>query len=171
MISKSSNNRGQTLPDYAIAFGIFMLAVLLAFASTTQLFEPYQSEQERIGEANRIANNLSHTTLVSDETQQYILDEDCTVSAFQAFKGNSTTLYSKCDYTSDISSIGYREYFGIKDDRAINVNIVDESGSTITKSGVQLSFGSDVPDVANTTNAYRMVKLDNTEYRIRVTTW
>lgn len=172
MIQKNSrNNRGQTIPDYAIAFGVFMLAVLLAFAATSQLFEPYQSEQERIGEANRVANHLVHTSLLSDETQQYVLDKDCTVSAFQAFKGNSPTLYDKCYYEDNIDDVSYRNYIGLKNDRAISVAIVDDSNSIITQNGVQMTFGSNVPDVANTTNAYRMVKLDGQQYRVRVTTW
>lgn len=171
MISKHSKNRGQTIPDYAIAFGVFMLAVILAFSATSQLFEPYESQQERIGESNRIANNLIHTSLISDSTSQYVLDKDCTVSAFQAFKGNSTTLYDKCHYTDDIDDMSHREYMGMKNDRAVHVAIVDDSNSAISKDGVQLSFGSDVPDAANTTNSYRMIKLDGDEYRLRVTTW
>lgn len=171
MLSKGQQNRGQTLPDYAIAFGIFMLAVLIAFSATSELFEPYQTGQERIGESNRIANNLIHTTLISDDTQQYVLDGDCTSSAFQAFKGNSPTLYDKCNYSDNIDDVPYRDYFGIKDDRAIRVAVIDTSGSVVSHNGVTLEFGSTVPDVANTTNAYRMVRLDGDEYRLRVTTW
>lgn len=172
MISKgTTRNRGQTLPDYAIAFGIFMLAILIAFSSSSELFDPYQSEQERISESNRIGNQLVQTTLISDQTQQYILDEECTVSAFQAFKGNSTTIYDKCYYTDNIDDSTYREYMGMKEQRSVNVALINSSGATIQVNGVTLTFGSNVPDVANTTNSYRMVKLNGAHYRLRVTTW
>lgn len=171
MIHQNNSKIGQTLPDFAIAFGIFMLAVLISFSATHTLFQPYQTTQERIGEADRLANRLTYTTFTTPQEKPYVLDKDCTVSAIESFNGNNPTLYDKCQYTSNIKSITYKEYLGISDRRGVRVVIVDANGNIESLNGTTLKFGSTVPEKANTTNSYRMVYLNGNIYRLKVTAW
>lgn len=171
MIRNNSSGSGQTLPDFAIAFGIFMLAVVISFSATSTLFQPYQTTQERIGEADRVANHLTYTTFAEEDANQYILDEDCTVSGMEALQGSNPTLHDKCRYDSSINDNTYREYLGLEEDREIHVTIVDADGNIETLDGTTLEFGADIPEVADTTNSYRMVQINDNIYRLKVTIW
>lgn len=173
MFENGSGQNGQTLPDFALAFGVFMIAITIAYSSTTVLFAPYQTTQERIGESDRIANRLVTTTLTaeSEVPHRYVLEQDCVTSAFDAINGNSPTLHDKCDYTDDIDDVDYSTYLGLEEERGMRIAIIDADANVVTRDGVTLEAGGNVPEVAETTNAYRMVKIDGDLFRLRVTVW
>lgn len=172
MITILSQNRGQTLPDYVVAFGIFFLAISLAFGSTYSLFTPFESTYERVGEGDRVANTLVQTTFTEQGTRHYVLDADCTASAVNAFNGNSTQTYKKCNYdSSTITSVTHEKYIGLEKGTNIHVEIVDSSGNIATVNSTDLVFGDNVPTTANTSNSVRMVDINGDLYKLRVTVW
>lgn len=176
-LSNPFDDKGQTLPEFALAFGIFFLVVLVTFSVSYSLFEPFSTTSERVSTADRVSNQLVQSTFVESGDQTYVTSDRCIISSVQALNGESTELYTEeCGYTSEIQSQSYEEYFGLSPERGAKITIVDNDSNNVVYSTadgpIELTFGDDsVPDQAETTVSKRFVKVNDSIYQLEVILW
>ena len=109
--------RGQTVIDFAIAMGVFLVAVTFVFSFIPSLTTPFvEGNQDTSVTADRVASHLAEGAL-GDPADPFVLDQDCT----EAFFDTSATIPSDCGY--DGSSL--YERVGVDGDR-LNVNVTIE---------------------------------------------
>lgn len=167
-----SDKEGQTLPDFALAFGIFIIGIGVAFGATSSLFQQYNTNQDYISEGDRIANQLISNTLIEEDGTRYMLSQECTVTVFQAFNEESVQADEKCGYNSSIENQTVNEYFGHGDEGGgINFSIVDAENNIVTHNGQELETGNSIPDIANTTTSIRLIEFSGEVYELRVVVW
>lgn len=77
--------RAQTTLDFAIAMGVFLVALAFVFAFVPGMFQPFQTNApETTTFGNRIADQVAGGTLVESEDEVPALDIACTVEFFRA---------------------------------------------------------------------------------------
>lgn len=172
----NDSKRGQTLPEFALAFGIFFLVILITFSVSYSLFQPFSTTSEQVSEADRVTNQLVQSTFVEKTDQTYVTSDRCILSTVQAFNGEDPEIYpTECGYTSDINSLEYDDYFALSEQRGAQVTIVDDSQNTVVyNSGgdsVELKFGDNIPDQAQTTVSKRFVRVNGSLYQLEVVLW
>lgn len=75
--------RGQTTLDFAIGTGVFLIVVTFVLAFVPGMLQPFEaSTQQETAAADRIADQLTTEVLVSDISEPYRLDRDCTLAFF-----------------------------------------------------------------------------------------
>lgn len=164
--------RGQTLPEYALAFGIFFVAIIITLSISVSLFQPFQTSAQEISESDRIANQLVQSTFISDTGQKYVTSDECVVTAVQMFQEppDSTPL-ENCQYDDSIETLTYKEYLGIENVSGARIRVIDEERTTVTYNSVDLEFGDDVPTQAQTSRSVRFITINNNIYQLEVVSW
>jgi hypothetical protein len=115
--------RGQTVIDFAIAMGVFLVAVAFVFTFIPSLTTPFvEGNQDRSVTADRVASHLAEGAL-GDPADTFVLNDSC---ATDFFAGTSN---SDCGY----SGSDFYERVGVNDDR-LGVNVTVEQVKT-TASG------------------------------------
>ena len=124
----TDSTRAQTPLDFAIAMGVFLVAVIFVFTFIPSMTTPYvEGNQDRSVTANRVADHLSEGAL-GDPADPFVLNGSCA----EVFFNESTVdgdIPSTCGYSGDNLS----ERVGVNDDR-LGVNVTVEQVDT-TASG------------------------------------
>lgn len=77
-------DRGQTTLDFAVGFGVFLVALAFVVAFVPGMLDPFVGgTQAETPAANRVADDLAQR-LLGDVDQPYALDTDCTRAFFTA---------------------------------------------------------------------------------------
>ena len=118
-----TDSRAQSPLDFAIAMGIFLVAVTFVFTFIPSLTAPFvEGNQDRSATADRVASHLAEGAL-GDPADPFVVDETCATDFF------ADTSNSDCGY----SGSDFYERVGVNGDRLrVNVTVEqvdpDESG-------------------------------------------
>lgn len=169
------NNRGQTVLDFAIAMGIFLLALAFVFTFIPSLTAPFvDGTQEQPSVSDRVASHLVEGGL-ADPNQPYVLDVECTRALFDEDTeeplDEDVSISDGCDVNYDGDSTA--EQVGVSDRLDVQLELArgDGSGDTetlyyendeiVTDSGeIELIVGDDPTGDGSTTVARRVVSID-----------
>lgn len=158
-----SDERAQTLNDFAIGTTIFLFTVLFVFAFVPSIFSPF-GLQSGTGDAINVDRSAEHLTnsVLSDSDQPMVIDGECT----QAFFSNTTV--SGCEYSPEpmAQTLGHGDTY-----RPMNITIETQSGSTVTYNSVDLTRGDSPTTEDEITAVRRVVYLDGNTYGLVVKTW
>lgn len=114
------SSRGQTAIDFAIAMGVFLIAVAFVFTFIPSLTTPFvEGSQDRSVASDRVASHLSEGAL-GDPADPFVADADCTTVFFNESSDDSD-IPSHCGYSGD----GLYERVGVDGSR-LNVNVTIE---------------------------------------------
>ena len=109
--------RGQTVIDFAIAMGVFLVAVTFVFSFIPSLTTPFvEGNQDRSVTADRVASHLAEGAL-GDPANPYVVDGGCA----EVFFTGSTPVPDQCGYSG--STLGDR--VGVDTER-LRVNVTIE---------------------------------------------
>lgn len=119
-----AGERAQTTLDFAIAMGIFLLAVAFVFTFIPSLTSPFiDSNQDRSVVADRTASHLSEGAL-GDPSDPLVLEEPCST----AFFGN-TDVPAECGGMGNYTSDQPRKRLGLSDDIGFYIRLVQVNSS------------------------------------------
>ena len=108
-------SRAQTTLDFAIAMGVFLLAIAFVFSFIPSLTAPFvDGDQELSAATDRTASHLAEGAL-GDVDDPYVVREDC-MSAF--FDNQSAP--DRCGFSGDDT----RAHLGLSDRHHVEVEIV-----------------------------------------------
>lgn len=167
-------DRGQTMPDFVVAIGIFLLTIAFIVSFVPELTVPYQ-EQENPLIAERATSDLVETRLAASDTPGS-LKKSCVLAFF-----NGTTV-PDCEYDTDSP---LTDQLGISPQYSVNVTLsrshpdsaeldvlCANDGSISTCGTDQLSVGPRVPrDNRQVATARRTVYVDGKDAVLRVRVW
>ncbi|KPN31412.1 hypothetical protein SY89_02158 [Halolamina pelagica] len=160
------DERGQTVLDYAIGVGIFLVAVTFVVATIPGMFAPFVGAGDA-QIADRVATSLSTERLGSPD-EQYLLDRSCTVAFFEQLDGGAA-VPADCRFDSSATTI--QEMFALDDGQAVQITVENASGGAAVVDGTTLSAGDDPPSSVSVTTARRTVAIDGTTYWLEVRAW
>ena len=176
------NNRGQTPPEYPIAFGIFIFAVFLTLGSLSSVLLPYSSSAQEYSLANASTDIISQE-FVTEGEPNYILDHRCAEPAFRTLDGESPTIPPDCQYSQqalqqvqagNLTAEEFLQLHSKQEQYYIALLDQSSSGSVITNpsTGYDYEIGTDPPDSApNIISVDRIVLIDDTKVILRVIVW
>ncbi|WP_049980473.1 DUF7287 family protein [Halolamina rubra] len=162
----AADDRGQTVLDYAIGVGIFLVAVMFVVATIPGMFAPFVGAGDA-QIADRVATSLSTERLGAPD-EPYLLERDCTVAFFGRLDGDDPDA-DGCRF--DTSADTLQEMFALDSSQAIQVRIEKSDGAAAVIDGRTLSAGGDPPSSVSVTTARRTVAIDGTTYWLEVRAW
>lgn len=182
-----TGNRAQTTLDFAIAMGVFLLAVAFVFTFVPSLTAPFaDSDQEHTAVADRVANHLAEGAL-ADPNEPYVLDVTCATAFFEPHDDPSA---DHCGFTNDAVELEQR--IGVSDRPSVNVTVeriddttqertvlCDDDGTIVEVTDcdpgedgvVAYRIGDDPEGVGSITVARRVVSVDGTDATLFVRVW
>ena len=120
----TGQNRAQTPLDFAIAMGIFLLAVTFVFTFIPSLTAPFvQGDQDKSVTADRVASHLAEGAF-GEPGDPFVVDDDCARPFFDESTDDGD-IPSTCGYSGD--ELGER--VGVDTDR-LQVNVTIEQVNT-----------------------------------------
>lgn len=171
----SRPDRAQTVIDFGVGAGVFIIAVGVVFAFVPAIFEPFSGAASSTPVvADRAVDHLSGSLLAADPASPGTLSPACTVSFF-----NETNESDYCGFDGDDPPT---ELLGIGD-REVNVTLRHPEDSPRTGPPVD---GSDLDSVAfdgpltretggstptDVTVSSRIVSIEGEQYRLVVKVW
>ena len=112
--------RGQTVIDFAIAMGVFLVAVAFVFTFIPSLTTPFvEGNQDRSVTADRVASHLAQGAL-GDPADPFVVDEACAEVFFDA-NSIDDDIPPGCGFSGDTT----HERVGVDGDR-LHVNVTIE---------------------------------------------
>lgn len=109
--------RGQTVIDFAIAMGVFLVAVTFVFSFIPSLTTPFvQGNQDTSVTADRVASHLAQGAL-GDPADPFVVDDACA----EVFFDDTPSIPSGCGYSGST----FYDRIGVDGDRQ-NVNVTIE---------------------------------------------
>lgn len=178
------DGRAQTTLDFAIAMGVFLLAVAFVFTFIPSLTSPFiDGNQEQSAIADRVASNLVEGSL-ADPNEPYILNTTCTTGFFGQ---DDSAAVNGCGYDTDNGA--YRHRIGVSERPKINISLVqideetrdqstlcyDDAGETVvTVDGscdTPYRIGADPETAESITVARRVVSIDGRDATLFVRVW
>lgn len=170
----SRSDRGQTMPDFVVAIGIFLLTIAFVVSFVPEMTVPYQ-EQENPLIAERATSDLAETRLAASGSPAS-LEKSCVLAFF-----NRTTV-PDCEYDTDSP---LSEQLGISSQYSVNVTLsrsrpdsaelevlCANDGSIGTCGTDPLSVGPRVPrDNRQVATARQTVYVDGKDAVLRVRVW
>ncbi|NHX36231.1 MULTISPECIES: DUF7287 family protein [Halolamina] len=160
------DERGQTVLDYAIGVGIFLVAVTFVVATIPGMFAPFVGAGDA-QIADRVATSVATERLGAPD-EPYLLDRNCTVAFFDQLDGG-TTVPSDCRFDTDATTI--QGMFALEPGQAMQIRIENTGGGAAVVDGTTLAAGSDPPSGVSVTTARRTVAIDGTTYWLEVRAW
>jgi len=161
--ARRPDERGQTLIDYAIGVGLFLLAVAFVFSYVPGMLDPFTAEQENVQLADRAATQLSEHHLARPG-EPFVLDAECTDKFFTGDPDVGGCPFD--DYGSDLSNA-----FGADDATHFEVSIVQADGTVVDRT-VPLTAGETPPSGSQAvTTARRAVHYRDRTYQLVVRVW
>jgi hypothetical protein len=167
-------DRGQTVIDFGIGAGIFVLTVALVFAFIPSLFEPFSSAASSSSiVADRTADHLTGSLLAVDPATPSVLSTACTA----AFFGGNDTLSTAAD-CEFVASEPVDEQLGVGG-RDVNVTVRNLGDSPSTGPAVQRTVDGTSYTLTKGTDGFRsdvsvasrVVLVDGDRYRLVVKVW
>lgn len=116
--------RAQTTLDFAIAMGVFLVALTFVFAFVPGMLQPFEEgSPEETTFGNRVANQLAGTTLV-DPGEVPVLDIGCTLEFFRTNPTGSPS----CPFDQSVDVPGqsdpaFVDRLGVSDRQRLNVTL------------------------------------------------
>jgi len=165
-------DRAQTVIDFAIGAGVFLIAVGFVFAFVPSLFEPFSSAAGSSPiVADRTADHLTGSMLVDDPANPTVLSAACTAAFFSGNEIEGVDCgFDPDDDTAALLGVG---------DRNVNVTIraPEDSPSTgpaqtltVDDTEYTLTRGTEgIPSDVST--ASRIVLIEDQRYRLVVKVW
>ncbi|WP_336136838.1 DUF7287 family protein [Natronomonas amylolytica] len=178
-----SGSRAQTTLDFAIAMGIFLLAIAFVFTFIPSLTAPFvDGDQDRSAVADRTASHLSEGAL-GDPNRPLVVEEPC-----------ATAFFDDSDAPPECGSIGNhtddqpRKRLGLSEDvgfyiRLVQVDasasgddryrtvcrtddgtVVHEEDSRCDSDDVSYEIGEDPESASSVTVARRIVTVDDCDF-------
>jgi len=158
-------DRGQTLIDYAVGVGLFLVAVAVVFSFVPGMLDPFSAEQEHVQLADRTASQLSEHSLAKPG-EPFVLDAACTDDFFDE---DGSTGACAFPFTQDGSNL--TAAIGANYLTRLNVTIAEADGTPVDR-GVRLTAGDDPGDVSGSvTSARRAVHYRDRTYQLVVRVW
>jgi hypothetical protein len=140
------DGRAQTTLDFAIAMGVFLLAVAFVFTFIPSLTAPFiDGNQEQSAIADRVASHLVEGSL-ADPDEPYVLDVTCTTGFFNATNGTAT---DHCGYTNDTTD--FQDRIGVTPRTHVNVTLVRVNATS--REVTPLCYDNDNDHLVNTSHA------------------
>lgn len=165
------DRRGQTVLDYGIGVGLFLVAVVVVLGTIPGMFAPFTTGADaQIGD--RVADSLAADVL-GDPANPYVLDAECTWEFFdQMDSGENAPTSCRFDTTVD----DLESMFGLGGTTSIHVSIsdFDRNVASLQVDGqgtVTLEAGDPIPTSASVTTARRTVHLEGQTYQLEVDVW
>ncbi|MFD1641092.1 DUF7287 family protein [Halohasta litorea] len=166
-------DRGQTVIDFGIGAGVFIIAVGIVFAFVPTLFEPFSTAAGSSPVvADRTADHLTGSMLAADPATPSVLSAACTA----AFFGPNESLGDTADCGFDTSE-PTGDLLGVDRDVNVTVRHLSDSPTTgppVTRSvdgtDYTLTRGDDSP-ASEVTVASRAVMIEGDQYRFVVKVW
>ncbi len=163
---RRGDDRGQTVLDYAIGVGIFLVAVTFVVATIPGMFSPFLGAGDT-QVADRVATSLA-TEQLGSPGEPYVLDADCTAAFFEQLDGGPAAS-DDCRFDTDATDL--QGMFALDAGQSMAVGIENASGGTALLDGTQLAAGGDPPDSVSVTTARRTVAIDGQTYWLEVRAW
>ena len=158
-------DRGQTLIDYTIGVGLFLIAVAVVFSYVPGMLDPLSAEQEHVQLADRTASQLSEHSLAKPG-QPFVLDAACTDDFFD---GDGAT--GSCTYPFPQDGSNLTAAIGANYLTRANVTIAEADGTPVDR-GVRLTAGDDpATGSGSVTTARRTVHYRDRTYQLIVRVW
>jgi uncharacterized protein (UPF0333 family) len=151
----SGDDRGQTLQDYALGIGIFILSVAIVLSFIPSILAPFNAPigDSVTARADRSSDRLTYS--LSEAEQLNVLN----VTETENFFANQS------------SSTEVREYLGLSKTTNVNVTIHDPSTDNVaTVNSVQLAAGEPYGDTPIAASS-RIVLVEGQPYRLTVRLW
>jgi hypothetical protein len=164
--SFEATDRGQTVLDFAIAVGIFFVALVFVLGTIPGIFAPFISGGDT-QVADRTATALSADTLGIPDTP-YVLNETCTAGFFSQLNGGPTAPTS-CRFDTNASDL--HTMLALEATINIRVEIEDPDGSAATIDATSLVAGGTLPERSTVTTARRTVGLEGQSHTLEVHVW
>jgi hypothetical protein len=165
MMDRGDGTRGQTATDFAIASGVFLVAVTLVLGFVPGMLSPFTVNQDNTIIADRVAGQLGQD-LLTEGTSSYDLHPRCTRDFFD---GKSKTT-GPCKYADKgVTDENLTDVLAVGDTVTVNVT-VENSSSIVTASGTELTVGQ-TADIGTVTTAERVVVLEGETLRLTVRVW
>lgn len=160
---RRTDDRGQTMIDFGIGAGIFLLAVAAVFILSPGMLDPFTTDQDQVGVADRTASQLTTSMLVADG-EPYVLDADCTDRFFDTSLASGSCPFSPGG--ADLPAT-----FNV--DAAFNVSIEQAGGGVVdTTTGAAMVAGPTPPDGGRSVVvSQRAVVYRGRTYRLFVRVW
>jgi len=186
MTTPRRSRRGQTTLDFAIAMGVFLLAVAFVFTFIPSLTAPFvDGNQEQTAVADRVASTLVEGSLAAPD-EPYVLNVTCTTGFFNETNASAT---DDCGYTNDTPD--HRRRLGVSDRPSVNVSLVrvnassrertplcsddSEDGAVVNESSadcdVVYQVGGNPGDGQSITVARRVVSINEKDATLFVRVW
>ncbi|MFC4356878.1 hypothetical protein ACFO0N_02820 [Halobium salinum] len=165
-------NRGQSTLDYAVGVSIFLVTVAGVVTFVPGMLDPFDSTQEDVGRADRLAESLAADLLVADPTEPYRLDGDCAREFFDAEGDGAGGL--DCRFGTDASDLGaalHAEGSGVRVTVEGPDGVVDADFDGDGTDDGSLAAGPTPPSSGNVAVAQRAVSYDGETYRLLVSVW
>lgn len=166
------DRRGQTVLDYGIGVGLFLVALVVVLGTIPGMFSPFTTGADaQIGD--RVADSLAGDVL-GDPANPYVLDATCTAAFFEHVNDDSYTAPTSCRFDTSVTSL--EAMFGLGGTTSIHVTILDfdRNAATLPLDGqgtITLEAGDPIPTSASVTTARRTVHLDGQTYQLEVDVW
>lgn len=168
-----SADRGQTMLDFVVAIGLFLLTIAFVVAFVPHLTAPY-GHQDQPAVAERAASELSANLLAGEAPS--VLEEACTV-AFLTSTGGSACPFDTADPLTTRLGVGDRYRVNVTLERNVTGDAATEvlcaNGGSIGACGSgRLAAGPDVPaDRRSLARSRRAVSVDGIDAVLEVTVW
>ncbi|MFC6974727.1 hypothetical protein ACFQL1_08570 [Halomicroarcula sp. GCM10025709] len=164
--------RGQTMLDFAVAVGLFLLTVAFVVAFVPQVTAPYQ-EQAHPAVAQRVAGGVADNLLAGDAPS--VLDEDCTV-AFFAQSGAAGCPFDTTAPLTEQVGVGPRHRLNLSLQRNVSgdatLEVLCGNGGAVGPCGTDpLRVGPAPPADRSLTTTRRAVAVGGTDAVLEVTVW
>ena len=119
----TGQDRAQTPLDFAIAMGIFLLAVTFVFTFIPSLTAPFvDGNQDKSATADRVASHLAEGGL-GDPAEPFVVNDDCARPFFDEL---NNSIPASCGFSDDgDGDYDFGEYVGVDTDR-LRVNVTIE---------------------------------------------
>jgi hypothetical protein len=161
-------DRGQTVLDFAIAVGIFFVALVFVLGTIPGMFAPFTGGGDT-QVADRVATSLGADTLGAPATP-YVLNETCTEGFFRQLESDGATpAPTSCRF--DTAAGDLYTMLALDTTISIRVEIQDLDGNTATLNGTDLVAGGSLPERSTVTTARRTVGVDGHSHTLEVHVW
>jgi hypothetical protein len=162
----ADDERGQTVLDYAIGIGIFLIAVTFVVATIPGMFSPFLGAGDT-QVADRVATSMATERLGAPD-EPYVLNRDCTVAFFEQVNNPDDDGSTPADCRFDTKADTLQRMFGLDPGQSIQVRIENTSDGAALGT---LEAGPEPPGSVSVTTARRTVNIDRATYWLEVRAW
>lgn len=151
----TGHTRGQTTLDFAIAMGVFLLAVAFVFTFIPTMTGPFvDGTQDHTAAADRTASHLAEGGL-GDPAEPYVIQEQCASAFFEEAAGEDVPEGCGFDGNSTKEHVGVADRLGVYVE-VVRRNDTDEFDVGRGPDGLVTHTGLDSIDAADLDPVYRV---------------